>query len=69
MKKETLEKFKANPAQRKKFYQDEMNKLMVQLASLTKDREDAEKQRDGNKKKIADLSTKEIEKNDERETL
>lgn len=39
------------------------------MASLTKDREDAEKQRDANKKKIADFSNKEKEKNEERETL
>lgn len=39
------------------------------MAGITKDREDAEKQRDANKKKIVDLATKEKEKGDEREGL
>ena len=61
IKKETSERFK-NPQQRKKFFQDETGKIQVQLASVSKDGEDAVKQRDSNLKKIAELQGQEKER-------
>ena len=69
MKKETFERFKANPLQRKKFFQDEQSKIQVQLASIIKDREDAQQQRDANKKKITELKGKDKEKHVEVDTI
>lgn len=42
MKKETNEKFK-NPAHRKKYYQDELNKVEIHLATIQKDHSDNKK--------------------------
>ena len=61
MKKETAERFK-NPQQRKKFFQEETGKIQVQLASVSKDCEDAIKQKESNLKKIADFQGKEKER-------
>ena len=69
LKKETLERFKANPNQRKKFFQDEQSKIQVQTAGVIKDREDAERLKESSKKKIAELQKQEKERNEEKESL
>ena len=66
LKKETLERFKTNPNQRKKFFQDEQSKIQVQTAGVIKDREDAERLKESSKKKIAELQKQEKEKNEEK---
>ena len=55
LKKETSESMGANPQQRKKYLLEEQGKLQVTLAGVNKDKEDAGKQREVNRKKLADL--------------
>lgn len=57
MKKETIEKY-SNPAQRKKFFQEEQAKLDAQLATVRKDKDDAVKYIEGNKAKIEEYKKK-----------